>query len=154
MADHESHVAAARGNREMHERRVRALQELIRRAEAEVAVHEALIALARDDRLLAAVSRHHKDPSAVAELIGEGQERAISLPPAVKIDSIAADAPSPRLTARLRCGDWDVKIGWEPERGFFAEPDTRRLRQMVAVVNFVDTTPVCDEDAADSSAAS
>jgi hypothetical protein len=151
VPDYQDHIARLRGDVDVHVRRLAELHELIRRAEEEAAVHEALIALARNDHLLAAAARHQEDPDAVLALVGDRQEtrddEGIPLPDSVTIDLVAADKPSSRVTGHLRCGGWDVEIGWEPERGFFAIPDTRRLRQMRAVVNFVHTIPVGEEAA-------
>jgi hypothetical protein len=143
------HVAALHHNVEQHERRLAELRKVIHFAEEEAAVHEALIALARNDRLIAAAGEYCDDATLVsafaADPHGRLQREGIVLPEGVTFDAIAEDESSSRLAAQLRCGVWNVEVGWERERGFFAIPDTRRLRQLPAVVSFVDTAGIDDE---------
>jgi hypothetical protein len=142
-------VAALDHSVQVHERRLAELREVLRYAEEEAAVHEALIALARNERLIAAAGEYCDDANLVsafaADPHGRLQHEGIALPEGVTFHAISKDEPASRMAAQVRCGAWTVEVGWERERGFFAILDTRLVRQLPAVVNFVDTSRIDDE---------
>jgi hypothetical protein len=152
--DSQDHVAELRRNIESHVRRLSVLRKFISRAEEEAAVHEALIGLARNDQLLNAIREYSGgDPAAIFELV-EGQldpasPNALRSSQLVSFDFEAGHHSSARMTMQMHCGDWVVEVGWDREEGFFAIPDTRRLRQQVALVNYVDSEPSETSSSAD-----
>src|SRR3712207_668606 len=129
MALPPDHLASLHRGVEWHERRLSELREVIRIAEEEAAVHDALIALARNDRLISAIGRYCDDPSLTPEFTHgpHGGTGGVQLPDGVTPEADADNRSSHRLTGHLRRGGWDVEVGWDRERGFFAVPDTQRL---------------------------
>jgi hypothetical protein len=108
---------------EAHESRVAELRGLIRMAEQEAALHEAIIRLSRDDELMRLVSKHCNGGQ--IELLDGTEAVAATLPENATLKAPRADDTSGSLTAELTCGDWSVTVGWHPESGFYAAPDTR-----------------------------
>jgi len=146
MMDRQDHVAELRRNIESHVRRLSVLRKFISRAEEEAAVHEALIGLAQNDQLLNAISEYSGgDPVTIFELVNAqldlASSNALPYSQLVSFDFEAGHYSSARMTMQMHCGDWVLEVGWDRDEGFFAIPDTRRLRQQVALVNYVDSEP-------------
>jgi hypothetical protein len=141
LANFDDHIAALREQTESHTKRLQELRELIRRAEEEAAVHEALVNLAQDDRVLATVMEHCDDPDLVILRVGDQLKRALLAgrrhPQVVSLDLSEGRRTHDRITAYLYCGEWVIEVGWDREKGFIAIPDTRRLRRLAAAVSYV-----------------
>lgn len=123
MAIPEEHVTALRQDVASHERRIAQLREGIRLAEEEVALHEALLDLARNDQLMAAVGDLYDDSALTAgfaiDPAGHLQEKKVPLPDGVTLSPIDTEGPTPRLIARVKRGSFDMEVVWERETGFF-----------------------------------
>jgi hypothetical protein len=122
----EEHVTALQQDVTSHERRIAQLREGIRLAEEEVALHEVVLDLARNDQLMAAVGELYEDSALTAgfatDPVGHLQHKKVSLPQGVTLSPIDTEGPSPRLIARVRRGSFDVEVVWEREAGFFVRP--------------------------------
>jgi hypothetical protein len=119
-------LVALRGGINGHERRLARLREFIRLAEEEAAVHEALLALARNDRLLAAFGDLHEDAGLTSRFARDPQgycrQEHIRLPEGVTLHPAERVEASVRLTGLLRHGAWEVEFTWDQEGGFSATP--------------------------------
>jgi hypothetical protein len=117
-----------------HERRVKELRDLIRLAEEEIAVHEVLIELAGNDKLMAMFSNCYDDPDSASQLARNPseylREQEVALPQELKLNLGTEKNSSDRLMGELRRGAWNITVLWDREAGFSAIPDTRRLRQL------------------------
>jgi hypothetical protein len=135
MALPSEHLAGLRASIESHEQRLAELRDNIRLAEEEAAVHEALLALARDERLIEAVAQVHDDPDSrfARDPLGHCREESIPLPDGVSLNPVDRKTPN-RITANIRRGDWDVEIAWDREHGFAARPLTQEIRQQGGLV--------------------
>lgn len=107
-----------------HERRIAELRAVIRMAEEEIAVHETLVALSREEPVTAALDGVPVDAQA--------------LPEGVTLED--GDAVAGRVTGRVRRGGWEVAVGWDRDGGFFAAPDTTRLRLWQGAIPYVDAS--------------
>jgi hypothetical protein len=121
----EEHLAGLRESVEDHERRLAQLREGIRLAEEEAAVHEALLDLARNERLIRLLGKMHEDSSLFSRFardpLGCCQEENVSLPKCITLNALEKEAPT-RLTGNVRHGSWDVEVAWDREGGFSARP--------------------------------
>jgi hypothetical protein len=136
-----------------HGRRLAQLHEVVRLAEEEAAVHQVLLDLATNASLIAAIGNCYDDPELVSRFARDPAEYCrrhdIQLPEGVMFHSVAADSLPTGLAAQVRRGAWEVQVAWDRDEGFSSRPDTRRVRQVTGVVNYVDLTPI--EHARDTS---
>jgi len=117
------HLADLDARLESHEQRLEELRETIRRAEEEAAVHEVLLELAQNEKLIEAVGEAHDDPGAkfAQDPHAHCHEQKIPLPDGVSLNPVDRENPH-RMTAVVRRGDWEVEVVWDRERGFAARP--------------------------------
>jgi hypothetical protein len=122
----DEHAAALRDDVVAHERRITQLRAGIRLAEDEIELHEVILDLARNEQLIAAVGELYESSGLTSKFASDPQrhceEQKITLPEGVTLTAIAGEAPSPRLTARVRRGAWDMEIVWERDVGFVVRP--------------------------------
>jgi hypothetical protein len=131
-------VAGLASSIRAHEDRIRQLAQIVELARDEIAVHEVILALARDERVLDATDRCYHDKRFAASVMrapAAGFTRhGVALPDGVRMMDPPAGDEGRSLRARLRHNAWDVTLTWDRETGFSAAPDTRRMRQVTAVV--------------------
>lgn len=123
-----------------HDQRVTELREAIRFAEQEIAIHEALLDLARNDRLIAAVGELYDDQVMSSKFAVDPQgycaQEGISLPKGVALNPVDTSGSSARLTAVVRRGDSEVDVAWQRDSGFSA----RGVPNRVVVFSSTETT--------------
>lgn len=116
-----SQLAALHRGLAEHERRVAQLREGIRLAKEEVEFHKLLLDFAQNERTIAALHELHDRAALMEELVddpmGYCRERGIPIPEGVTLFP-TRDA----VSVHLRCGAWEMKIGWNCKTGLFAEP--------------------------------
>jgi hypothetical protein len=135
------------GLRKSHEKRLSDLRSLIRFAEEEAALHEALLELAKNDRLLEILDRRYADTEFAAEFDADPraclEREQIDLPEGVELIRTGEDSSSaPRLAAMVYRGPWEVRVEWDDDSGFSVRIDTRRLRQFPSPVSYFDDSTV------------
>jgi hypothetical protein len=122
----EEYLASFRNDIVSHERRIAELRKAIRLAEEEVALHEVILSLAHNDRLISAVGDLYDESNLTSKFRSDPllycQEENIPLPEGVTLSSVDTEGPSPRLTALVRRGSFDMEIVWERDAGFFVRP--------------------------------
>ena len=123
-----------------HDQRVTELRDAIRFAEQEIAIHEALLDLARNDRLIAAVGELYDDQGMSSKFAIDPQaycaQEGISLPKGVALNPVDTSGSSARLTAVVRRGDSEVDVAWQRDSGFSA----RGVPNRVVVFSSTETT--------------
>jgi hypothetical protein len=121
------HLASFYDSLARHEQRVAQLREGIRLAEEEAEFHKVLLDFAANERTIAALEELYDRPDLVSELsddpAGYCRKRNIYLPEGVTLAAVKEE-DSPHVTAHLRRGPWDMEIGWDYRKGFFATPPT------------------------------
>ena len=100
--------AALRRDVYSHTRRIEQLQALIRAAEDEIAVHESVLELASDARLVSAIIDAGKG--------GPFSTKNFAVPPGVTLEAGAGEQP--RLNATVHHGGAVMQITWGPDIGF------------------------------------
>lgn len=109
-----------------HQRRVAQLREEIRRAEEEISFHEVVLDLAHNRQLIETVVNLSDDSGFKSAFATDPhqycREADIALPEGVTLRPLDTEHPSPRLTAHVRRGAWDMEIVWERDVGFFVRP--------------------------------
>lgn len=150
MAHAKDHIVELRKNAASHVSRLTELRQIIRRAEEEADVHETLLALAQDERLLELVAEYREDPDhlvqAAEAYLSSASLKTAGFSPSATFDFSSAQRSTQRATVQLHCGRWLIEVGWDREVGFLAIPDTRGLRQQVAFLNYVHLERETDED--------
>jgi hypothetical protein len=120
------YFAALRDDVISHERRIAQLREEIRLAQEEVELHEVVLDLARNDQLIAAIGELYEDSALTSTFASDPdrhcREGNIPLPEGVTLRPLDTEGPSPRLTAHVRRGTWDMEVVWDREIGFFVRP--------------------------------
>jgi hypothetical protein len=127
---------------ETHKRRIRVLQDAIRAAQQELAVHEVLLGLTQDEALVAALGNLYADSSDQATFarnpVQYCAKHGISLPPEVTLHAVQEHGPSTLMSANVRVGDWEIEVVWSRETGFHARPlkgyrrdHVRRVRSLI-----------------------
>jgi hypothetical protein len=119
-------LAALRADVVSHEGRIAQLRDEVRLAEEEIAVHEVILELARNQRLIALVGDLYDDSALTSTFASDPlrycQEENIPLPDGVTLSPVDTEGPSPRIMARVTRGTSDVEIVWERESGFLVRP--------------------------------
>lgn len=120
-----------------HDQRVHELIEAIRAAEDEISIHEALIALARNDRLVAAVEELHDKKAQTSHFAMDPQayctEQGIVLAEGVTLNPLdTSGSSSARMTAVLRRAGHDVQVRWDSKTGFSASGVPNRIIVLAA----------------------
>lgn len=114
-----------------HDQRIHELREAIRVAEDEISIHEALIALARNHRLIAAIEQLHDKHAQTSEFATDPQtyctEQAILLPEGVTLNPLDTSGSSARFTAVVRRAGREVQAWWDSETGFSASGVPNRV---------------------------
>jgi hypothetical protein len=105
-----------------HDQHLHKLRQAIRAAEDEISIHEALIALARNHRLIAAVEELHDQQARTSQFATDPHayctEQGIVLPEGVTLNPLDTSGPSARLTAVLRRAGHEVQVSWDSQTGF------------------------------------
>ena|SRR5438132_14136287 len=140
------HRAKLRELGEDHERRIHALQSVIRAAQQELAVHEVLLGLVHNEALIAALGELHVDSDhrakAARDPVRYCAEHGISLPPEVTVHPVQGSGPSMLLSASVRVGDCEIEVVWDREAGFNARPLRGYRRDLARIVNsMIDLPP-------------
>ncbi len=119
-----------------HDQRLNDLRQAIRAAEDEISIHEALIALARNHRLVAAVEElHDKQPSQFAtDPQAYCTEQGILLPQGVTLNPLDTTESSARMTAVLRRAGHEVQVRWDSKTGFSSSGVPNRVVILAAQV--------------------
>ena len=114
-----------------HDQRLHELRQAIRTAEDEISIHEALIALARNHRLVAAVEALHDMPARPSQFATDPQayctEQGILLPEGVTLSPLDTTGSSARMTAVLRRAGREVQVRWDSKTGFSASGVPNRI---------------------------
>jgi hypothetical protein len=114
-----------------HDQHLHKLRQAIRAAEDEISIHEALIALARNDRLVAAVEELHDKKAQTSHFAMDPQayctEQGIVLPEGVTLNPLDTKGPSARMTAVLRRAGHEVQVRWDSKTGFSASGVPNRV---------------------------
>jgi hypothetical protein len=110
-----------------HERRIAELRDVIRLAQEEIGLHEALLEVSRDNHIEETITQFRDDPSLISgfaeDPLGFCGEHEISFPQGLTlIAAQVTDEPSTRITAYFSYGDWNVEAVWDLEQGFNARP--------------------------------
>jgi hypothetical protein len=112
-----------------HDQRLDELRQAIRAAEDEISIHEALIALARNHRLVAAVEELHDMQAQPSQFATDPQayctEQGILLPEGVTLNPLDTTGSSARMTAVLRRAGCEVQVRWDSKTGFSASGPNR-----------------------------
>jgi hypothetical protein len=105
-----------------HSQRIEELRGLIKAAEDEIAIHETVLMLAQDDRIISAVAE--LDPGTTdlgeqgASLEKHLVARNISIPPGVTFIAGAAGEEARFFRVGIQRGDAAMQVTWVPEIGF------------------------------------
>jgi hypothetical protein len=125
MSLSDSQLAAIRSGEEGHALRIAELSARIRRAQEEIAVHEALLDFIRSDQVLALLADLN-DSDALAVTIAEDpfdfiRDRQLPLPEGMALNAVefAAD-PNARLIAYFSYGSWNLEAIWDREGGIYS----------------------------------
>jgi len=114
-----------------HDQRLNELRQAIRAAEDEISIHEALIALARNHRLVAAVEELHDKQAQPSQFATDPQayctEQGILLPEGVTLNPLDTTGSSARMTAVLRRAGREVQVRWDSKTGFSASGVPNRV---------------------------
>lgn len=109
-----------------HQLKIAQLREKIRIAEDEIELHEVVLELARNRRLVEAVGEFSgagNSPSDFArDPLQYCREENISLPEGVVLYPADSYEPSHLPTARVRRGVWDMEVVWDGKMGFLVRP--------------------------------
>jgi hypothetical protein len=125
-------LAALREGAKGHDSRIAELRVAISSAEEEVAMHETLAALARSDWLTVLLGEFYDDAEILVTFtrdpVGYLHQKHLALPQGLTLNGVAlTEERSPRLTAYLSYGTWNVEAIWDREGGFYARPRRQRL---------------------------
>ncbi len=105
-----------------HEQRLHQLRQAISAAEGEISVHEALIDLARNDRLVAAVEELQDEQAQTSQFATAPQayctQQGIPLPAGVTLNPLEINGSTARMTAVLRRAGQEVQVYWDSKNGF------------------------------------
>ena len=135
----ESHLDALQESVAAHETRIAQLREAIRHAEEEIAMHELLVALARNDALLDAVGQVYEGAdeeggiSIADDPAGYCAQHGITVPSGVTIHRREANRPD-GLRGRVQFWNCDVEVSWDRESRFRTKPVMAGMR--------MDLTPI------------
>lgn len=109
-----------------HQLKIIQLREKIRIAEDEIELHEVVLELARNRRLIEAISDFSEVGSSSSKFVHDPlqycREENIPLPEGVTLYPPNSYDPSHLPTARVRRGIWDMEIVWDGETGFLMRP--------------------------------
>jgi hypothetical protein len=140
----EHQINALREGTESHESRLTVLNNVIRLATEEAAFHQALVDLARNERLASAISDYYDGKPEASQFGIDPTEycrrESIMLPEGVTLEPIIRHEGN-GLVANVHRGAWEFEISWLPDRGFTSMLNTQALRQWSGVVNYVDQRP-------------
>lgn len=109
-----------------HEERIERLRAEAEFLQEEIALHEAIVALGREEQIL----------TAIAELEGESDEgvrfaenatqycddRNVQLPDGVSLNPRREPEKTVWVVGRVQSGDWAVDLLWDPAKGFASVP--------------------------------
>lgn len=119
-----------------HDERLHELREAIRAAVDEISIHEALIALARNHRLIAAVEELHYEQAQTSQFATEPHayctQHGILLPEGVTLNPLDTSGSSARLTAVLRRAGREVYVCWDSKAGFSSSGVPNRVHIFAA----------------------
>jgi hypothetical protein len=106
-----------------HGGRIKELRRLVEIAEDEIAIHEAVLELGRNERLISAINELGSgDLSSGNEVVSDfGRyctEQKIPIPTGVTFVQAGADGEPLPLRAEVRRGRAIIEISWSPEIGF------------------------------------
>jgi hypothetical protein len=120
------YLSELRNDVNSHQRRITQLQEEIRLAEEEIRLHDVVLELAHNRQLIEAVVDLSDDSGLKSTFATDPLrycgDAGIALPEGVTLRPVDTKHPSPRLTARVQRGAWDMEIVWERDVGFFVRP--------------------------------
>ncbi|MDF9749193.1 hypothetical protein [Arthrobacter sp. ES3-54] len=109
-----------------HQLKIAQLRERIRIAEDEIELHEVVLELTRNRRLIDAISEFSDVGSSASNFVRDPlqycREENIPLPEGVTLYPPNSYDPSHLPTARVRRGMWDMEIIWDGETGFLMRP--------------------------------
>ena len=124
----QEHLVGLQEHVESLERRLAELRHVIRVAQEETDVNEALLGLARNERLIALVGQMYDDSGLSSKFARDpltyARKEKIEIPEGVTLNAVDEAGRSTRLTANLRRGAWDVEVVWDRDGGFSARPRT------------------------------
>jgi len=104
-------------------RKIDELRDEIRLAQDELAIHEVVVELARNESLMGLVAELYDDNGKsrfAADPEGHSKSLGVKLPENVALSPVVTDSsPTGRLVARIRRGSLDMEVVWDAEAGFF-----------------------------------
>jgi hypothetical protein len=108
-----------------HDRRASELKESLLLQQEEVRVHETVVRLGRDTKLLAALGELHDDPLLAGKIQGDPlkhfESKGVALPQGAEVVVADASPGSTRVEARLTQGPYRYKVSWARAKGFTLE---------------------------------
>jgi hypothetical protein len=113
-----------------HEARINQLRAETRFLEEEIALHESIVALGRQEEILAAVGefvaesdegvRFAENPAQYCD------QQGVQLPTGVTLSPRSGkEEKVPWVIGRVESGDWEVELIWDAAKGFGARPIRR-----------------------------
>jgi hypothetical protein len=109
-----------------HEEQIARLRAVVRLAEDEIGLHEALLELVRSDPVMSLLERLHDSRELARKLAADPQaqcrDEGITLPEGLTINAVESDDSSGRLSIYLGYGAWNAEVIWDREGGTAARP--------------------------------
>lgn len=129
MALPHDHLRSLESALQDHERRIEQLRADAQYIHEELALHEMLVELGRNEQIIAALA-HFEVGSDVGMHFAENparycEEQGVRLPEGVTLYSPGEGNANSRLTGLVRSGAWEVEISWDRSEGFRAIPMKR-----------------------------
>lgn len=108
-----------------HAKRSQALNNLLADAESETVLHETLIKLGQDPKILAALGEIYDKPELANQLQSDPgtftQARGIQLPAGMTITATHSAPHSAGVSAHYQAGRLQIRMQWDTENGFTSQ---------------------------------
>jgi hypothetical protein len=116
-----------------HEERADELRRHIADMQAEAEVHETIVRLGRDERVMNALGELHDRPEQGKGIAndphGYFRQKGVELPPGTTLRVPKAERESLAVEADLQHGPFKFRLAWERGRGFSSSLDEREARR-------------------------
>jgi hypothetical protein len=114
-----------------HERNISKIRKSIQNLQAELLVHETLLAMGRNPKLIEVLNDMYDHPELagkVADLASYLADKNITLPPGTTISVIKSDSHSIVGEAHFKLGGFDYKGQWDSNKGFSVDVVDQRAQ--------------------------
>jgi len=124
-ADAQHGLAQLRPDQPDYQKRSQSLKNLLADAENETTLHETLIKLGQDPKVLAALGEIHDKPEVADQLQSNPQAftqaRGIQLPPGLTITATRSTPHSAVVSAHYQAGRLQNRMNWDLDKGFTSQ---------------------------------